>query len=104
MTVQETIRTRAKELLESGEVVTFIGWEAGRFENQTTPLVITDAAKQFVADAGFDIQYGARPLKRAIQTHIEDPMSELLLKHEDMTAATITIDVKDGEIVATIKK
>jgi ATP-dependent Clp protease ATP-binding subunit ClpC len=66
-------------------------------------LVITDAAKQYVADAGFDVQYGARPLKRAIQTHIEDTISELLLKHEDMTAATITIDVKDGEIVATIK-
>ena len=44
MSVQETLQTRAKELLESGEVATFIGWEAGRFENQTTPLVITSAA------------------------------------------------------------
>lgn len=44
MTAQDTIRARAKELLESGEVATFIGWEAGRFENQTTPLVITDPA------------------------------------------------------------
>ena len=44
MTAQEKIRSRAKELLESGEGATFIGWEAGRFENQTTPLVITDAA------------------------------------------------------------
>ena len=44
MTAQDAIRARAKELLESGEVATFIGWEAGRFENQTTPLVITDAA------------------------------------------------------------
>ncbi len=75
-----------------------------RVEELGHKLIITDAAKQFVADAGFDIQYGARPLKRAIQSHIEDPMSELLLKHEDMTAATITIDVKDGETVATIKK
>ncbi len=67
-------------------------------------LVVTHEAKQFVAEAGFDIQYGARPLKRAIQTHIEDPMSELLLKHEDVAHATITIDVNDGETVATIKK
>ena len=44
MTAQDTIRARARELLESGEVATFIGWEAGRFENQTTPLVITDPA------------------------------------------------------------
>ena len=51
MTVQDTIRARAKELLESGEVATFIGWEAGRFENQTTPLVISDAAD---ADAALD--------------------------------------------------
>ncbi|MBQ6455192.1 MAG: 4Fe-4S dicluster domain-containing protein [Eggerthellaceae bacterium] len=44
MSAQEIIRARAKELLESGEIATFIGWEAGRFTNQTTPLVITDAA------------------------------------------------------------
>lgn len=36
---QEQLRTRAKELLESGDIVAFIGWEAGRFENQTTPLI-----------------------------------------------------------------
>ena len=44
MTAQDTIRQRARELLESGEVATFIGWEAGRFPNQTTPLIITDPA------------------------------------------------------------
>ena len=44
MTAQDVIRQRARELLESGEVATFIGWEAGRFPNQTTPLVITDPA------------------------------------------------------------
>ena len=42
MAVQDIIRSRAKELLENKEVATFIGWEAGRFENQTTPIVITD--------------------------------------------------------------
>lgn len=41
--IQDKLRARAKELLESGEVKSFIGWEAGRFENQTTPLIITDA-------------------------------------------------------------
>ncbi len=75
-----------------------------RVEELGHKLIITDAAKNFVADAGFDIQYGARPLKRAIQTHIEDPMSELLLKHEDATGATITIDVKDNEIIATLNQ
>ena len=65
-------------------------------------LVITDDAKNHVADQGFDIQYGARPLKRAIQSLIEDPISELLLKHEGVTGATITIDVKDGEITTSL--
>jgi ferredoxin len=43
--VTQKLRLRAKELLESGEVVSVIGWEAGRFENQTTPAFITDANK-----------------------------------------------------------
>ncbi|MBO4723029.1 MAG: ATP-dependent Clp protease ATP-binding subunit [Muribaculaceae bacterium] len=67
-------------------------------------LVVTSEARNFVAEKGFDVQFGARPLKRAIQTHIEDPMSDLLLKHEDAKGATITIDVKDGETVASINK
>ncbi len=65
-------------------------------------LIVTEAAKNFVAEKGFDVQYGARPLKRAIQTHIEDPMSDLLLRNEDLADATITIDVKDGETLASI--
>ncbi|MBR2834779.1 MAG: 4Fe-4S dicluster domain-containing protein [Coriobacteriales bacterium] len=43
--IQEAMRSRAKELLESGEVNAVIGWEAGRFENQTTPLITSQAAK-----------------------------------------------------------
>ena len=53
-----------------------------RVEEAGLKLQITDAARSFVADAGFDVQYGARPLKRAIQTHIEDPLSELLLRND----------------------
>ncbi len=92
--------------LNKDDILKIVDIELEMFYNRVYELghelVITDAAKQFVADAGFDIQYGARPLKRAIQSHIEDPMSELLLKHEDATSATIIIDVKDGEIVASI--
>ena len=53
-------------------------------------LTITPAAKKFVADAGFDPKYGARPLKRAVQKYIEDPVSEAIItdrmnggKHSD---------------------
>ena len=75
-----------------------------RVEENGLKLEITDAAKNLVADHGFDIQYGARPLKRAIQSEIEDPLSEMLLREEAATGDTIVIDVKDGKIVSGIKK
>ena len=61
-------------------------------------LEITEAAKHFVADKGFDIQFGARPLKRAIQSHIEDPLCELLLINEDKSSGRFIIDLINGEI------
>ena len=71
-----------------------------RVQASGNTLTITDEAKQFVADKGFDSKFGARPLKRAIQTHIEDPLAELMLKNEGKTGS-MTIDVQNGEIVST---
>jgi ATP-dependent Clp protease ATP-binding subunit ClpC len=75
-----------------------------RVEENGLKLEITDAAKNLVADRGFDIQYGARPLKRAIQSEIEDPLSEMLLREEAKTGDTIVIDVEDGKIVTRVEK
>ncbi len=75
-----------------------------RVEENGLKLDITDAAKNLVADHGFDIQYGARPLKRAIQSEIEDPLSEMLLREEAKTGDTIVIDAMDDKIVTRIKK
>ena len=75
-----------------------------RVEENGLKLEITNAAKNLVADHGFDIQYGARPLKRAIQIEIEDPLSEMLLKEEAKTGDTIVIDAKDDKITTRIKK
>ena len=75
-----------------------------RVEENGLKLEITDAAKNLVADHGFDIQYGARPLKRAIQSEIEDPLSEMLLREEATTGDTIVIDAEDGKITTSIKK
>ena len=74
-----------------------------RVEENGLKLEITDAAKNLVADRGFDIQYGARPLKRAIQSEIEDPLSEMLLREEAKPGDTIVIDVNDGKITTNIK-
>ena len=75
-----------------------------RVEDNGLKLKITDAAKNLVADHGFDVQYGARPLKRAIQSEIEDPLSEILLREEAKAGDTIVIDAVDDKIVTSIKK
>lgn len=55
-------------------------------------LSITDAAKSFIAIHGYDVQFGARPLRRAIQTYIEDKLSEALISEEFTPGQTIVID------------
>ena len=75
-----------------------------RVEENGLKLDITAAAKNLVADRGFDIQYGARPLKRAIQSEIEDPLSEMLLREEAKPGDTIVIDAVDDKITTSIKK
>jgi ATP-dependent Clp protease ATP-binding subunit ClpB len=64
-------------------------------------LVITDAALQKIAEAGFDPVYGARPLKRAIQQEIENPLSRLILKGEFGPKDVIHIAVKDNVLTFT---
>ena len=57
---------------------------------------LSDEAKQFVAEKGYDVQFGARPLKRAIQTYIEDGISELIVNGDLPKDSTIHID-KDSD-------
>ena len=59
-------------------------------------LTITDAAKEFIVDKGFDSQYGARPLKRAIQKYIEDELAEMILRAEVNQGSKLVIDYKEG--------
>lgn len=55
-------------------------------------LSISDKAKSFIANHGYDVQFGARPLRRAIQTYIEDKLSEALISEEFTSGQTIVID------------
>ena len=66
-------------------------------EQLGTEVVFTDEAISAIADAGFDKVYGARPLRRAIQTKIEDKLSELIL--ENKLGEKCTVDYKDGEFI-----
>lgn len=67
-----------------------------RINNMGYAVEISDEAKTLLANKGYSPQYGARPLKRAIQTYIEDVLCELLLSDEKRTSKTIVIDV-DGD-------
>lgn len=60
-------------------------------------LEITNEAKEFVATKGYDVQFGARPLKRAIQNYIEDGLCEIILSDEEKSGETITISKKKGK-------
>lgn len=62
-----------------------------RVEDMGYHLQITDKAKEFVASKGYDVQFGARPLKRAIQNYIEDGLSELILSGDLKPGDTISI-------------
>ena len=53
---------------------------------------LSNAAKEFVATKGYDVQYGARPLKRAIQSYIEDGVAEMIVNSELSLGDTIRID------------
>ena len=55
-------------------------------------IQLTDAAKEFVATKGYDVQFGARPLKRAIQNYIEDGICEMILDESIKQGAVIIID------------
>ena len=77
-----------------------------RVERIGYKLVIDEDAKKFVATKGYDVQFGARPLKRAIQNNLEDGISELILGSEMAAGDTIKVsyDKEKDIIVMTVEK
>ena len=68
-------------------------------------LEITNEAKEFLAEKGYDKQYGARPLKRAIQSYIEDELAEILLKGDAKTGDIIFVSIsQDKDKLTTVIK
>ena len=75
-----------------------------RLADRELSLELTDAAKAFIADHGFDPVYGARPLKRYMQKHVETLAAKLILGGEISTGATIVIDVEGDALTAKVKE
>jgi ATP-dependent Clp protease ATP-binding subunit ClpB len=69
---------------------------AQRLERRDLSIELSDRAKEFLAEAGWDVQYGARPLKRAIQKNIEDPLARKVLAGEFPPGTKVVVDRAPG--------
>ncbi|MBC8460816.1 MAG: ATP-dependent chaperone ClpB [Deltaproteobacteria bacterium] len=89
--------------LGSEEIKKIVGIQIGllskRLESKKITLELTGKAKEFLANSGFDPVYGARPLKRAIQHLIQDPLAMKILEGSVKEGDHVSIDVKDGQVV-----
>lgn len=75
---------------------------AAKVEERDITLTLTDGAKRYIASAGFDPVYGARPLKRALYEIVEDRLADLILGGEVDEGSSVTFDAKDEEIIVTV--
>ena len=75
-----------------------------RLEERELSVELTDAAKDFVVEGGYEPMYGARPLKRYLQKNVETLAAKLILAGDVGRGDTILIDVKDGKLTAGVKK
>jgi ATP-dependent Clp protease ATP-binding subunit ClpC len=77
-----------------------------RIKNMGHQIVVTGKAKDFICDKGWDAQFGARPLKRAIQKYVEDPLAEEIIKTKLAEDDVIVVDFNEdkSEIIISISK
>ena len=84
------------------ELASIVGIQLGRLADRLLrrdlSLVVSPAAKAHLGQLGWDPQYGARPLKRAIQKHLEDPISLRLIGGEFLSGDTVFVDLRDGQL------
>ncbi|HMR18181.1 MAG TPA: AAA family ATPase, partial [Sphingobacterium sp.] len=74
-----------------------------RVESLGHTINLTERAKDYIAEKGYDSNFGARPLKRAIQKHLEDPIAEEILKGELKPNAVITVDLDEEKKEIVVK-
>ena len=74
-----------------------------RLEKQNLKLQVTDAAKNLIVDGGYDVTFGARPLKRYIESNVETKVAKAILKGNMDEGDTIVVDASNGEITVSSK-
>ena len=75
-----------------------LGYTLKALENKDIKLEVTDNAKKYILGKGTNLKYGARPLRRAIQKYIEDPISDMILKSEINASQTIKVNLENDEL------
>jgi ATP-dependent Clp protease ATP-binding subunit ClpC len=70
-----------------------------RLDKQGVQITLSDEAKQFLIDQGYDEKFGARPLRRAIEKHLEDPLAERILKEQLPEEKVLTVHEKEGKLI-----
>jgi ATP-dependent Clp protease ATP-binding subunit ClpC len=96
--LDETIVFHSLEKQHIKQIVTLMANELKkRLKDQGIEFELTEAAKTKIADEGFDPEYGARPLRRALQKHVEDRLSEELLRGAIAKGQKVKLGIRDGE-------
>jgi ATP-dependent Clp protease ATP-binding subunit ClpB len=100
--IDEIVEFRALTREQLGEIVELqLARLRGRLTDRGLELELTTAAKETIADAGWDPAYGARPLKRAIQRLLENPLATRLLEGDFAPGDVILVDAQNGDLVFT---
>ncbi len=98
--IDATVVFRSLTLMEIRRIVDLMLFRVRTaLTEQQIQLEVTDAAKDYLVEKGFDPKFGARPLRRAIQNLVEDPLAEGLLKGKYQRGEAVVVDVLDGELV-----
>jgi len=75
---------------------------AKKVEQRDIELSLTDSAKEYIAEAGFDSDYGARPLRRALYEIVEDRLADLILEEKIVDGSKVEFDIENGEVKVNI--
>ncbi|MCM3715714.1 ATP-dependent protease ATP-binding subunit ClpC [Halalkalibacter oceani] len=103
--IDEIIVFHALEKKHVREIITLMAEQLKvRLAEQGIEFELTEAAKDKITDIGYDPEYGARPLRRALQKQVEDRLSEELLKGTIVKGQKALIDVKDGELTVITRE
>ena len=87
-----------------GSIITLLMNELNsRLADKEIKVELTDAANSYIVENGYDPVYGARPLKRFLQKHVETLSAKLILSDQISTGQTIVIDLADGKLVANAR-